>query len=118
MGKISINKLRLLCHHGVMEQERKVGNIFEFTIVLDVPSSEKAMQSDNLADTINYARVVEIVKNEMRTPCKLIEAAAGKIIAALQKEFPGQIEHGDITISKLAPPISAEMESVGYTASF
>ncbi|MCD8386038.1 MAG: dihydroneopterin aldolase [Bacteroidales bacterium] len=118
MGRISINRLRLLSHHGVMEQERRVGNIFEVSLTMDVPATERAMATDDLTDTINYAAVTELIKREMAHPCKLIEAAAGRIILALRAEYPGQISHGTVSVSKMAPPIPMEMESVTYTADF
>ena len=115
MGTISINGLRLLGRHGVAEQERRVGNEFQVDIRLDVPCSDRAMASDSLADTINYARVVELVREEMSHPSALIEAVAGRIRRRLDAEFPGLIVSGEITVAKLAPPIPAQLTSVAFT---
>lgn len=115
MGTISINGLRLLAHHGVAEQERRVGNEFELNICLDVPASDRAMESDLLDDTLNYARVVEIVRDEMARPSALIEAVAGRIRQRLDAEFPGMIAGGEITVAKLAPPIPVQLSSVAFT---
>ncbi len=114
MESISINGLRLLGRHGVAEQERRVGNEFEINIRLDVPTSNRAMTTDLLDDTINYARVVEIVRDEMSHPSALIEAVAGRIRRRLDAEFPGLIAGGEITIAKLAPPIPVQLSSVSF----
>lgn len=115
MGIIAINGLRLWAKHGVFDQERRVGNEFEVTLRLDVPASDAAMDTDNLDDTINYAEVVEIIKSEMSIPSRLIEHVAGRIHRSLEARFPGQIAGGELTVSKLAPPIPAELVSVSFT---
>lgn len=112
---ISIRGLRLTGHHGVAQQERKVGNEFELDIELDVPASEQAMLTDSLADTINYAEVVEIAKREMATPSRLLEAVAGRIKREIVNRYGAKVAAGSITISKLAPPIPAQLASVSYT---
>lgn len=118
MGRIAINGLKLMAYHGVLQQERRVGNIFVIDIWIDVPKSELAQKSDKLEDTINYAEVVELIKKQMHTSHALIEKAAGAIIEALKLKYGHHIRCGEIRITKLAPPISAELEGVSYTASF
>lgn len=115
MGVISISGLRLTGRHGMLEQERRVGNEFELNIELDVPCSEQAMASDSIDDTVNYAEVVEIAKHEMAIPSKLIEAVAGRIKNAIAARFGDKVSAGKITISKLAPPIAAQLGSVSFT---
>lgn len=115
MGIISINGLKIRAKHGVYDQERRVGNDFVVTLRLDVPASDAAMDTDSLADTINYAAIVEIIKAEMAIPSSLIEHVAGRIRRALHARFPGQIAAGELTVAKLAPPIHAEVDSVSFT---
>ncbi len=118
MGLIQINGLKIHARHGVLPQERKVGNTFVVDIVLDVPSSQKAEQSDDLDHTVNYAQVVALVQEVMAEPRQLLERVAGAIAERLKEAFPKQLAGGSITISKLAPPISAELASVSYTTKF
>lgn len=118
MGQISIKGLKIHAHHGVLEQERRVGNTFMVDLVLNVPDTEKAEHTDNLDDTINYAEVIALVQEVMAQPKKLLERVAGAIILRLRAAYPSQLEGGVITISKLAPPISAEVEAVSYTTQF
>lgn len=114
MGVISINGLRLTAYHGVMEQERRVGNTFEVNVALDVPASDRAEASDCLDDTINYAQVVEIVKREMSVPSRLLEHVAGRIKNHIIADFGHMVAAGKVEVKKLAPPISGEMDSVSY----
>lgn len=81
---ITLDNLRFRARHGVMEQERAVGNTFVVALRLDYPF-EEAMQTDNLEATLNYAEVYEVVKAEMGVPSRLLEHVAGRIRSGLLK---------------------------------
>lgn len=114
---IEVDGLRILAYHGVAPQERTVGNLFEVSLRLEYPAALQAMKSDRVEDTLNYARAVEIVREVMSVPSDLIEHVAGRIHDALMAEYPG-IAGGNITVSKLAPPVAAEMTAARFTLSF
>ncbi len=115
MGRITIEGLRLRAYHGVAEQERRVGNDFEVSMWMDVPMSDMAAMDDCLDHTINYARLVEIVKEQMARPSALIEHAAGRIARAIAEAYGEHIAVGEVTVSKMAPPIAAQLRRVSYT---
>ncbi len=79
MNAIELKGMTFFAYHGAMEQERKVGNSFvvDLHLFLDLTP---AATSDNLEDTVNYASVYELVKEEMAIPSNLLEHAAGRII--------------------------------------
>ena len=110
---IEINRLRLRARHGVMQQERTVGNIFEVTAHLQC-NVGRAIADDDLSATLNYAEAIDIIKSEMAIPSRLLEHAAGRIRTALTIKFPC-ITGGRITIAKLTPPIPVEVKSVAVT---
>lgn len=114
MESITITGLRITAYHGVMPQERRVGNQFIVDIRLDV-DAKKAMESDDLSGTVNYAEVIEIVKHEMAIPSKLLEHVAARIRQALNLRYGARINGGSVTVSKLAPPISVQLDSVSFT---
>lgn len=101
--------MRFRAYHGVLPQERAVGNDFEVSLRLLYPF-ERAMENDDLSATLNYAAVHEVVRREMAVPSQLIEHVAGRIYRALLKEFP-EISGGTITVRKLHPPIPASTAS-------
>lgn len=115
VGKITIDSLIIHARHGVLDQERRVGNDFIVDIVLDVPAAVSAEESDELADTVNYADVVEIVRAQMRVPSRLLEHVAGRIRRAICQRYPGIVAGGSVTIRKPAPPIPAQIGYVAYT---
>lgn len=110
---IEIDGLRLYAHHGVMEQERTVGNLFEVSASLRYPVY-RAIEGDDVSQTLNYAEAIEVIRREMAQPSRLLEHAAGRIVRALRNEFPA-IESGRLTLRKLTPPCSVELNWVGVT---
>lgn len=107
--KIELRTMTFYAYHGVAPQETKVGNTFVVDLILTAPL-EKAVWSDDLEDTINYASIYEVVKAEMMIPSKLLEHAAGRILTALKSNFPQVIEI-ELTLSKINPPFGGDIHS-------
>lgn len=103
---ISLNDVRLYAFHGVMEQERRVGG--EYSVSLRVHYNiGKAMETDKVTDTLNYAELLEVVKREMAKPSNLLEHVAGRIGQAVFSTFP-LVEAMELTVTKLNPPMGAD----------
>ena len=113
METIEIRGLEIWARHGVLDQERKVGNTFRVDVILTADLS-RAMISDNVDDTINYAKVIEIIKGEMEKPSLLLEHVVWRMKNTLIDLFPA-IKGGKITLSKLTPPVTCEVKSVGIS---
>ena len=105
-SSICLNDIRLYAFHGVLEQERRVGGEYSVSIRVHY-NIYKAMETDNVADTLNYAQLLKIVKREMAVPSNLLEHVAGRIGNAVFQEFP-QAEAIDLTVTKLNPPMGAD----------
>ncbi len=114
---IEIDRLRVWARHGVMEQERVVGNEFEVSVRFDYPPALKAVESDSVEDTLNYATLIDIIMKVMSEPSRLLEHVAGRIKDAVQEKFP-EISAGKITVSKLAPPVSAQIAAASFSLEF
>ena len=110
---VKLERMRFYAYHGVMEQEGKVGNDFEVSVEVWYPF-EKALESDNLEDTLNYATLYGIVEREMAVPSKLLEHVAGRIIGAIKNEIP-KVKSGVVSVTKLHPPFKCDMPSGGAT---
>ena len=105
---ISLNRLRFHARHGVLPQERATGGEF----IVSVRAKylfDKALESDNVDDTINYAEIFEIVNKEMLTPSCLLEHLAGRIGRSIFNRMP-MIESLDITVEKTNPPMGADSD--------
>ena len=102
---ISLSDVRLYAFHGVLEQERRVGAEYSISVRVHYNIS-KAMESDDVTDTLNYAELLDVVKREMAQPSKLLEHVAGRMGRAIIDGFP-QAEAVELTITKLNPPMGA-----------
>ena len=108
---ICLRNVRFYAFHGVMPQERRVGADFLVNLRVGYPL-EKAMQSDEVGDTLNYAALYEVVKTEMMQPSNLLEHVAGRIVSAIEKQFP-QVTSIDLELTKQNPPMGADCEGAG-----
>lgn len=103
---INLLGLRFHAFHGVMAQEQLVGNDYLLDVRVRYDLS-KAMLSDDVNDTLNYATVYEMIRQEMQIPSCLLEHVAYRIGNRLMTTFP-QIESIDIHLTKKNPPMGAD----------
>lgn len=107
-GYIRLERLRFHAFHGVLPQERLTGNDYELTLRLGYPLAE-AMRSDRVADTLNYATVYELARQEMERPSALIEHVAARVGERLFATFP-RLSSLDIVLTKRNPPMGAQCD--------
>ena len=105
---VFIKEARFHAYHGVLPQERVVGGEYVVNVCIDCDLS-KAVKSDDVEDTLNYAEVYEIINKEMQTPSCLLEHVAGRIGESILKAFP-QVKMAEIEITKCNPPMGADCE--------
>lgn len=108
---VFIDEMRLHAYHGVLEQERTVGNDYIISARIGYPFA-RAMETDDVADTLNYAEVSEIITREMQKPSALLEHVAGRIINALTSSY-SEINSINIKVTKIAPPMSIDCHGAG-----
>ena len=108
---IFLNGLRFHAFHGVMPQERLTGNDYRVDLKIDFPL-EKAVGSDDVNDTLNYATVYTAVKEEIDVPTQLIERVAYRIADRLFRTFK-TINEVEIKVEKCNPPMGADCEGTG-----
>lgn len=111
MGTIYLDNLRFHAFHGVQKQERNVGNDYIVNVSVQYPL-ELACDSDDVNDTLNYATLAEIVKEEMTVPSNLLEHVAQRIGKSIFAQFP-LTESATIDIKKIAPPFSVDCDGAG-----
>lgn len=108
---ITLTNLRFHALHGVMPQEQVAGNDYSVSLRIRFDAG-KAMLTDDVNDTINYAEVYQIVHEEMMHPNRLIEHVAHRIADHIAQAFPA-LSAIDIKLVKLNPPIGADCDGAG-----
>lgn len=102
-SKIILQNVKIYGYHGVLPEENIVGTYYILNLELGV-DIWKAAESDDLNDTVSYAEINEILHQEMKTPSKLIEHVAGRIITKIEQQFP-EISGIKLRIMKTSPPM-------------
>ena len=110
-GTVQIRNVEFQGKHGASADERRSSRRFQVDVDLVIPMS-RAIESDRLADTVNYRDVCElIVQIGEARPYHLLEALAAEMLRELKKRWG----HAAITIElrKLHPPCPGNPD---YTA--
>ena len=108
---VFLKNVRFYAFHGVMAQERQVGGEFLLSLRVGYPI-DKAMESDDVKDTLNYATLFDIAKREMDIPSQLLEHVAGRIVKAITAAFP-EVTSVDLELTKQNPPMGADCDGAG-----
>ena len=108
---IFVNDIQLHAYHGVMPQEQLTGNDYLVSVSARYPI-DKAITTDDVQHTLNYAMVYDIVKEEMGISSKLVEHVAGRIAQHLMKHF-ADISAVRVRVTKLNPPMGAQCAGAG-----
>lgn len=101
---LKINGLRYHAFHGVYEQEKTDGNIFEVDLIIRI-NLKKSAESDDLKYGIDYVEVQKLVSEIMNGPSKnLIETLAKTIGDKLFSVFE-DIRALKVIVRKMNPPM-------------
>ena len=113
IGLIELEGMEFKAYHGVLEQEKVRGNEFvvDFRGELDLTA---AAESDNLNDTLNYAEIYDVVREEMKINSKLLEHVCGRILRRLFERF-SSIVAVEISLKKETPPLGGDALSSAVT---
>jgi dihydroneopterin aldolase len=109
MISVEIKNVRFHAFHGCYAEEKKSGNDFEVNVSI---SWQAEAMIKELNETVNYASLYELLKQEMKQPRQLLETLVMEIAEKIQGEFP-QVKEVNISIEKLNPPI---VNFIGHTA--
>lgn len=113
---ILLKNLHFHAFYGVLDQEHIVGNDYIVNLEINYDITQ-ALKSDDVNDTLNYAEVYEVVKQEMAIPSALIEHVAGRISKRLLVQFP-KIQRLTLQIIKTNPPMGADCDGAGVEVTF
>ncbi len=106
-----IEQIQCSVHCGVTELERKHRQPILIDLEIQCPNA-LAAQSDNLADTVDYGKIVQrTIAITSTSQFYLLESLANHIKDSLFQEFP--ISHIKAWIRKTSPPLEGINGSVG-----
>ncbi|MDX1419322.1 MAG: dihydroneopterin aldolase [Rubricoccaceae bacterium] len=104
-------------HHGVMQEEHRIGGRFEVDVAMTLDVDEAALE-DALDKTVDYERVYAFIKEVvMGNKFYLIERIAHRIAHAVLDHYPA-VERVEVTVRKPNPPVGGPCDraEVAYRA--
>jgi 7,8-dihydroneopterin aldolase/epimerase/oxygenase len=110
MGQISIEGMEFFSYHGHFKEEQIIGTRFTVDLFMETDTKDAEL-TDNLAKTVNYQAVYNLVAKEMAVKSHLLENVARRVLDSIAREFP-QISTSRIKISKMNPPVGGKVERV------
>jgi 7,8-dihydroneopterin aldolase/epimerase/oxygenase len=113
MDRIELRGLRALGVHGVLAEERERAQPFEVDVALAIDLAP-AGTSDDLAKTIHYGELAEMVVRIVERQSFLLIESLAEHIAEACKADPRVVEV-TVTVCKLRPPIPVEVARVAVT---
>jgi dihydroneopterin aldolase len=114
---IELKELRFFAFHGLYPEEQKTGN--EFEVNISVTRNIKSSIIKELSETLNYAELFELIKDEMKKPRALLETFAMELAQLIHLSFEG-VKKVDIEIAKLHLPVKrfSGTAAVKYSKSY
>lgn len=108
--RIELRGLRVRGHHGVLDSERRDGQLFVVDVSLEV-DLRPAAAGDDLGETVDYAvlakRLADIVGGE---PVALIETLAARLADACLAD--PRVGAAEVTVHKPEAPVGLPVDDV------
>lgn len=113
--EITLTGLRANAHHGVLEHERRTGQVFVIDVTVYLSLADAAA-SDDLDRTIHYGELAERVVAAVETdPVDLIETVAERVAQVVLSYELAALTR--VTVHKPSAPISVPFDDVSVTIS-
>lgn len=113
LDQITLTGLRASAFHGVLDEERRIGQVFIIDVVAHLDLAA-AGASDELGLTVHYGELAEQVVAAVESdPVALIETVAERIASVVLLHRPVQLV--TVTLHKPSAPITVPFDDVSVT---
>lgn len=103
-GTVKLINAVFYAHHGVMQEEHRIGGRYEVDVVIDLELDDAA-RTDDLSKTVDYERIYNMVSEIVtRNRFYLIEKLAYLIAHEVRDTYP-KAESIDVAVRKPNPPV-------------
>ena len=113
MGLITVEGIRIFAYHGHLPEEAVLGGHFIVNVWVEADTSE-VEKTDDLNHTVDYVKIIDIVKKQMSIRADMIEVPAKRIIDAI---LPlNKVQKVTVEVEKVLPPIDASFDKISVTS--
>ena len=100
---LKIENIKLWARVGVLDKERKLGQLFSLDLFLWTDFTS-CTENDDIKETVDYSKLVEVLKAQSKKIfCFTIEKYSNEIVKIINKEF--KLKRIKIILTKCSPPI-------------
>lgn len=108
-GTVRLVNAVFYAHHGVMQEEHRIGGRYEVDVAMDL-DFRAAAEHDDLDRTVDYERVYGLVRDlVMGNKFYLIEKLAYLIAQAVLEAFD-IVARAEVTVRKANPPVGGSVD--------
>lgn len=115
--EIQLRDVMFYARHGVLPEERTLGNQYRVNVRLRIDASDFDDVADDLHSTISYAEVFDVLDDVMSRPVSLLETVAVRFAKKVTSRWKN-IKSGEIEVVKTIPPIPGMMGEAGVCYKF
>ena len=112
MALISVEGIRIFAYHGHLPEEKKLGGHFIVNVWATIDTTE-VEKTDDLNHTVDYVRIIEIVKEQMAIRSNMIEHPAKRIVDAILPLH--KVQKVKVEVEKIQPLIDATFDKISVT---
>jgi len=112
MGVITIEGIKVYAYHGHLPEEAILGGHFIVNVWVTVDTS-LVEESDDLTDTVDYVKIINIVKQKMANRSNMIERPARAIVNAILTLH--KVQKVKVEVEKKLPPIDSFFDKISVT---
>ena len=112
MGLITVEGIRVFAYHGHLPEEAVLGGHFIVNVWVEADTVE-VEKTDDLNDTVDYVKIIEIVKQQMVIRSNMIEHPAKRIVDAILPLH--KVQKVIVEVEKVLPPIDAAFDKISVT---
>jgi len=113
MGLITVEGIRVFAYHGHVPEEAVLGGHFIVNVWVEADTVE-VEKTDDLNHTVDYVKIIAIVKEKMAIRSNMIEHSARRIVDAI---LPlNKVKKVTVEVEKVLPPIDATFDKISVTS--
>ena len=112
MGLISVEGIRVFAYHGHLPEEAVLGGNFIVNVWVMADTSE-VEKTDDLNDTVDYVKIIKIVKEQMAIRADMVEVPAKRIVDTILSL--NKVEKVKVEVEKVQPPIDSVFDKISVT---
>jgi dihydroneopterin aldolase len=113
MGLITVEGIRVFAYHGHLPEEAVLGGHFIVNVCVEADTVE-VEKTDDLNHTVDYVKIIAIVKEQMAIRSNMIEQSAKRIVDAI---LPlNKVKKVTVELEKVLPPIDAFFDKISVTS--